>query len=218
MTSARSNRDRLPHRMISHGGLIDESVQCFRQGFEAFVSSDDGRINIAELKEMLRALGGSVPEELTIREMISLLRSNTVEKARPGKTEKRTDGNAERSETDIPDIQAFPNSSTSSTMFDEDSLDFEEFLRFMTSFFQVDNDEIRAKDVFRVFDINGDGAITASELAKILRKHFDMDLTLNEAKAMIEMAHDTNEDDLTLDEFKAFYKSIKSTEVNDSSA
>lgn len=182
--------------------LADESAQYFRHAFDAFDTSGSGKIEIDELQEMLMALGNDVPDEDTIRDMIHTLVS-TEEKNTVLGTASDDEENLEARarETHSPVTVAF-NSNVN-------CLNFEQFVRFMTSYFQVDKDKISIKDVFRVFDCDDNGLVSAAELIEVLRNHFGLDLTLNEAKAMIEMAHDSNNEDLTLQEFRSFYRKMK---------
>jgi Ca2+-binding EF-hand superfamily protein len=92
---------------------------------------------------------------------------------------------------------------------DGDSMTFEHFLRFVTSYLQVDEEELPMKQVFQVFDVDGSGAISVAELAKVLNRDFGMAVTHDEVEAMVSIADDSNDGELSLREFRNIYAKVK---------
>jgi Ca2+-binding EF-hand superfamily protein len=90
-----------------------------------------------------------------------------------------------------------------------DSLTFEHFLRFATSYLQFEEQKLSAKQVFRVFDTNCNGTISVTELAQVLNRDFGMGVTLEEVEAMISIADESADGELNLREFRTIFAQVK---------
>lgn len=83
------------------------------------------------------------------------------------------------------------------------SIDFGEFTKLMTDKMMDGDNEQGIRDAFRVFDVNGNGFITAAELCHV-SAHLGETLTEEEANEMLLSAKPDNVGQISYDDFLNF--------------
>ena len=72
--------------------------------------------------------------------------------------------------------------------FDDEAINYEEYLSFVEGLTKCLSHQNDLLQVFKVFDIDGDGQITSAELKQILHEHVDETLTDADIDEMIRVA------------------------------
>lgn len=88
-------------------------------------------------------------------------------------------------------------------------LRFEEFLVVVSMFVKDDSRAVKARDLFSAFDIDRSGQITVEELRRSAQSGLSIDITVEEAVALVSFRDLKNSDILDRDEFRAIVREVR---------